>query len=107
MLPFLTKRCIIIVHLNRIVRKPTMWLPNRSYTKRAVQAQKFVRGWNFWIQKIKEFYYPCSENKGAVQLRIYCAADLRFFVFAYGKCRFSHDAARIFVARSNIEIIEI
>ena len=24
-------------------------------------------------------YYPCSENKGADQLRSYCKADLRFY----------------------------
>ena len=32
-------------------------------------------------------YYLCSENKGAYQLRI--------FVFAYAKSRFSHDAAHV------------
>ena len=29
-----------------------------------------------WIQKVEELYYPCSENKGAYQLRSYCEADL-------------------------------
>ena len=27
--------------------------------------------------EIEELYYPCSENKGADQLRSYCEADLR------------------------------
>ena len=26
---------------------------------------------------MEELYYPCSENKGADQLRSYCEADLR------------------------------
>ena len=39
-------------------------------------------------------YYPYSENKGADQLRSYCAADLRL-VFAYSKIRFSNDEAHI------------
>ena len=29
------------------------------------------------IQKVEGLYYPYSENKGADQLRSYCAADLR------------------------------
>ena len=27
--------------------------------------------------EVEELYYPCSENKGADQLRSYCEADLR------------------------------
>ena len=52
-----------------------MWFLNRSYTNRAVQAQKMARDWKFW--KEEELYYPCSENKGANQLRGYREADLR------------------------------
>ena len=44
-------------------------------------------------------YYPCSENKGADQLRGYREADLRL-VFAYAKSRFSHDAAHLILAAS-------
>ena len=29
--------------------KPTIWVPTRSDTNRAVQSQKMVRGWKFWI----------------------------------------------------------
>ena len=58
-----------------------MLFPFRSDTNRAVQAQKMARDWKFWIYKIEELYYPCSENKGADQLRsyckAYCKADLR------------------------------
>ena len=73
------------------MRKPTIWVPTRSDINRAVQSQKMVRGWEFWIQKEEELYYRCSENKGADQLRSYCEADLhlcsrlcRLFVFLCG-----------------------
>ena len=66
------------------------------------QAQKMAKDWKFWIEKVEEFYYPCSENKGADQLRSYCEADLRVtaklicvFVFAYADCWFSHEVAQI------------
>ena len=40
-------------------------------------------------------YYPCSENKGADQLRSFCEADLHL-CFRIGKIPFSHDAAHLF-----------
>ena len=33
-------------------------------------------GLKFQIQEVKGLYYLCSENKGADQLGVYCAADL-------------------------------
>ena len=33
--------------MSPVMRKPTMWFPNRPDTNRAVQAQKMVRGWKF------------------------------------------------------------
>ena len=39
----------MIYHLSCVMRKPTMWFLNRSDINRAVQAQKMVRGWKFWI----------------------------------------------------------
>ena len=56
--------------------KPTLWFPNRSDTNRAVQAQKQAKSLKFRIQEEEELYYPCSENKGADQLRGYREADL-------------------------------
>ena len=53
-----------------------MWFPNRSDTNQAVQSQKQTGSLKFRIQKEKEVYYPCSENKGADQLRGYREADL-------------------------------
>ena len=63
--------------MSRLVGKPTMWFPNRSDTNRPVQLQKQARSLKFWIHKVEELYYPCSENKGADQLRSYREADLR------------------------------
>ena len=36
-----------------------------------------ARGLKFGIKEEEELYYPCSENKGADQLRGYRKADLR------------------------------
>ena len=56
-----------------------MWFPNRSDTNRPVQAQKQASSLKFWIYEVEELYYPCSENKGADQLRgSNREADLRF-----------------------------
>ena len=76
------------------MRKPTIWVPTTSNTYRAVQSQKMVRGWKFWIEKVEELYYPCCENKGADQLRSYCEADLPLcFRLIYADCLFSHSSA--------------
>ena len=58
-----------IEYLSRLVGKPTMWFPNRSGTNRPVQAQKQARSLKFRIKEEEEVYYPCSENKGADQLK--------------------------------------
>ena len=64
------------VHLSRLVGKLTMF-PTRSDINRPVQSQKMARGWTFWFEKVEILFYPCSENKGADQLRGYREADLR------------------------------
>ena len=78
-------------HLSCLMGKTTMWFPNRYYTNWDVQAQKMARCLKFWIEEEEGLYYPCSENKGADQLRSYCEADLRLcfrldklFVFPCG-----------------------
>ena len=75
-----------------------MWFLNRSDTDRAVQAQNMARDWKFWFKKEEEFYYPCSENKGADQLRSYCEADLRL---RFRICRMlvSYDASQFFMPK--------
>ena len=47
-----------------------------SDTNRAVQPQKIARGMKFRIKEEEGLYYPCSQNKGADQLRSYREADL-------------------------------
>ena len=75
------------------MRTPTIWVPTRSDTNQAVQSQKMVRGWNFWIWKVEELYYPCSENKGTDQLRGYREADLCLCFRIDADCLFSSAAA--------------
>ena len=88
----------ISTYLIRIIRKPTMWFPNRSDTNRpdtnrSAQSQQKARIWNIWVQKVEEFYDPSSENKGDDQVRsyCYCEADLRL----------SFRVCRLFVFPSN------
>ena len=57
-----------------------MWFPTRSVINRPVQSQKQARSLKFWIKEEEEEYYPCSENKGADQLRVY----RRLLVFPRG-----------------------
>ena len=61
------------------MRKQTFWFPTWPDTNQAVQLQKMARGLKVWIMElqIEGFYYLCSENKGADQLRGYREADLR------------------------------
>ena len=62
--------------MSLVVRKPGGDL-TRSDTNRAVQSLNMARGLKFLLQKVEGLYYPCSENKGADQLRGYREADLR------------------------------
>ena len=68
-------------YISMCMRKPTIWVPTRSDTNRAVQSQKMDRGGKSCIWKVQEIYYPCGENTGSDQpgdqLRSYCEADLR------------------------------
>ena len=59
------------------MRKPTFWFSTVSDTNQGVQLQKMARGLKFRIKEVEGLYYPCSENKGADQLRGYREADLR------------------------------
>ena len=62
--------------MSLVVRKPVFGFLTRSGTNQAVQAQKMARGLKFRIKGVEGLYYPCSENKGADQLRGYREADL-------------------------------
>ena len=86
------------------MRKPVF--PTRSNTNQAVQPQKMVRGLKFRIEVVEGLYYPCSENKGADQLRGYRKADLLLCFRIYAKCRFSHKEACILLLVSIFEIFK-
>ena len=75
------------------MRKPTFLFPTWSDTNQAVQLQKMARCLKFRIKEVEGLNYPCSENKGADNLRGYREADLHLG-FAYAKCWFSHDTAQ-------------
>ena len=77
-------------YLSLVIRKPTFWFPTWSKTNQAIQLQKMAKGLKFRIEKVKGWYYLCSENKGADELCGYCV-----FVFAYAKRWFSHDVAHL------------
>ena len=65
-----------VKHLSLVVRRSSGF-PTRSDTNRAVQSQKMARGLKFWMWEVEGLYHPCSENKGADQLRGHREADLR------------------------------
>ena len=64
-------------YMSLCMRKPTILVLTRSDTNRAVQSQKIARSLKFRMKEEEGLYYPCSENKGADQLRSYCEAGLR------------------------------
>ena len=71
------------------MRKPTFCFPNWSDTNQAVQLLKMARGLKFRIKEVEGLLYPCSENKGADQLRGYREADLRLCFRVYKMLAFS------------------
>ena len=85
------------------MRKPTFWFPTWSDTNQAVKLQKMARGLKFRIKEVDGLYYPCSENKGADQLRGLTAKLICVFVFAYAKHWFSHDAGHLKVKRGKLQ----
>ena len=59
-----------------VVRKPVFGVFDQVRHKPGC-ALNMARGLKFRIQKVDGLYYPCSENKGADQLRGYREAELR------------------------------
>ena len=58
-----------------------------------------ARGLKFWIQEVEGLYYPCSENKGADQLRSYREADLRLCFRICKKPVFSRQGSFDFIRK--------
>ena len=63
------------------VGKPTIYVPTRSDTNWSVSSQKIARSLKFWIKKVEDLYYPCSEigNREA-DMRL-CFRICRLLVF--------------------------
>ena len=66
----------VLYEMSLVLENRSSGLPTRSDTNRAVQSQKIARDLKFLILEVEGLYYPCSENKGADQLRGYREADL-------------------------------
>ena len=72
-----------------VVENRSSGFPTSSDTNRAAQPQKMARSLKFRIKIEEGVYYPCGENKGADQLRVYREADLRLCFRIYKKPVFS------------------
>ena len=77
--------------------------PTRFGTNRPVKFQKQSRRLKFRFQEEEKLYYPCSENKGADQLRSYCEADLRL-CFRIGKSAVFSRCGSFCLLQNNIQI---
>ena len=75
-----------LLQVNHNARKPVFggFQPGPTQTRLCNHRRLIVQ------EKKKRLYYPCSEIKGADQLRSYYEADPR-----YAKIRFSHDEAHV------------
>ena len=60
--------------LSLVVRKPVFGVSDQVRGCTATEDSKRLE---IRFLDVEGLYYPCSENKGADQLRSYCAADLR------------------------------
>ena len=58
--------------------------------------RRWLEAWDFGFRKEEGFYYPCSENKGADQLRGYREADLRLCFAHMQKPVFSRSGSNVF-----------
>ena len=64
-------------NMSRSARKTVFGVSDQVLHKPTYTSQKQARSLKFWIYEEEEFYYLCSENKGADQLRSCSEADLR------------------------------
>ena len=61
------------------LRKPTIQVPPGPTQTGLYSHRRWLEAGNFGFRKyIEELYYPCSENKGADQLRVFAYADFWF-----------------------------
>ena len=76
------------------MKKPTLWFPTRSDTKRAVQPQKKARSLKFRIQEEEGLYFPVAKTRALISFTV-TAKLICVFVFAYATCWVSHEAAQL------------
>ena len=69
--------CFVLVSWSFDTFEPRSEKTGVSDTNRAVQPQKMARSLKVRVYEVEGLYYPCSENKGAEQLRGYRESDLR------------------------------
>ena len=90
--------------MSRLVRKPTMWLPNRSDTNQAVQSQKQARSLKFriYFKKKRNCTIRVAKTKTLISFAV-TAKLICVFVFAYAlaDCWFSQDEAHIIFSPLN------
>ena len=95
------QQCQTKFKMSLCVRKPTIWVPTRSDTNRAVQSPKLTRSLKLKnlrreivFKKKRNCTIDVAKTKGlisfAVTAKLICA-----FVFAYADCCFSHAAAQM------------
>ena len=70
------------------MRKPTIWVPTRSVTKRAVQS--WLEAGNFGFGKQRNCSIHIAKTKALISFAVTI-----LFVFAYADCLFSHAAAQL------------
>ena len=71
-----------------------MWFPSRSDINRAMQSQKRTRSLNVGDYKKIVCTIRAAKTKALISFAV-TAKLVCVFVFAYAKCRFSHEAAHI------------
>ena len=72
-------------HMNRVMRKPTIWIPNMSNTNRAVQAQKMLEAGNSGIGKKRNCTIREAKKKALISFAV-TTKLISAFVFACVKC---------------------
>ena len=81
----------LIPLLSHLVRNPGFGVSHQVQHKLAIQPQKMARGLKFQIKEVDGLFYLCCEkNADQLPAQLICT-----FVFAYAKCRFSHDVAHL------------
>ena len=81
------------------MRKPTIWVPARSDTSRAVQSQRIVRDCKFWIY--------CTIHVGKTKALIsFVVTAKRICAFCFRLCRLLVSLCSSYVSRASCPSLE-